>query len=216
MKIILIDDNKKRQQELYGGKSLEQFDILVNAIDNQYDDLFKQLRNETFEADNYDLIMVHESAFENQKSKIIDYLMDINREFDIPLVFFSGGIIGTTYQSNPQRLYLTDKIFYKNLELFLNNLDKTKNINLKMLAYGKNWEINTLDTVLVKIKQYLSKIAENKIRFRKFNKEVQLDSIDDFISKDDIKLDGDKISRDEIEKLYQKIVKEVENKMEDI
>ena len=188
-KIILIDDNTERQRDEYLGKNLEKYDdILYNAIEKQYIEVYGKLKQEQVNELDFEIIIVHESAFD-QNEEIFDLLQDYCKEFNRKLIYFSGGQPTVGYGSTTNIMYLPSKTLYKNLSIFLED----KRLNVKILAYGKNWKINALNSVLKKIKKLYEELKKNeelkkksKIRTRTFKKKVGFDMLEDIIPSLDV------------------------------
>ena len=211
--MILIEDKTDRQNSFYKGKNLLNYnDILYNAIDEEYNKVFKELKSKQFNF-SYNVMAVHESAFGRDKNKIIEYIKDECEKLNKKLIFFSGGIINTTYQKDPEILDLNEDIFYENLELFLKNI-KEDNDNLLILGYGDGWEINVLDDVYEKIVKFLQTFNENQETFRKFKREIQLDKVSKFINVNEIEIVNRKITKDSVENLKNDIYDLIIQKME--
>lgn len=211
-KMIIIEDKTNRQNDLYS-QNIKDFDnVLRNAIDDEYTMVFDELKEKVFNFDNYEVIAVHESAFEQYKAEIIDYIKENCRKLNKRLVFFSGGYTSTTYFRKPEVLYLNEKIFYKNLNLFLNAL-RVNECNLQLLGYGENWEINGLNRLKNNINKFLDETVKYPQRFSSFKRKVQLDIVDVDKYAINISLDNSFISKDEIIKLNLTIVNIIKEKV---
>ncbi len=178
-KIIIIDDNTVRQEDEYIGEPLEDYsDVLYNAIEEKYVDVHKELKQNKVNSLSFEIIIVHESAFDKNE-EVFDLLQDYCKEFNKKLIYFSGGIPAVSYGSTTDIIYIPSKILYKNLVNFLED----ENLNIKILAYGKNWKINVLNSVLKEIKKLYRELALNsKVRTKTFRKKVGFDMLEDMIS----------------------------------
>ncbi len=193
-RVILIDDNHVRQNDEYIGKAFKEYDekVLYNAIEDKYFEVYNKLKSgEVGSISNFEIIVVHESAFDKNE-EIFDLLQDYCKKLRKKLIYFSGGISTVSYGSTTNIMYIPSKILYKNLSIFLED----ENLNVKILAYGKNWKINALNSVLKDIKKsYKEFEAKPKIRTRIFKKKVGYDMLEGiipplaFMEKDFLELD---------------------------
>ena len=204
MKALLIEDRKERQK-LFMEKfniNLEEYkDVLFNSIDEKYQKIYEDLRNENYEdLKNFDVIISHKSAFEGENSKIIHRLEKFSKENNKKLVFFSGGIDGIYYDKENEFEYmeLNSMIFYsKNLELFLNELKEDKD-NILILAYGKKWKLNILIEFLDTMTKYIMDLDENLFPFpyEYFKEDLELIKLKEFGFK--IKFNKEEITKPEM------------------
>lgn len=152
--IFLIDDNRyEQQQKLYGADYL--FDGSFKEV---LTTVYKLKLNEykfilTEKLRHADAILLHNTfadADENgsylDNSRIIrDYLVEeIMEEESIPFVLFSGGISDTKFDDEDSPTMITGinkNVFYQNLYEFLSYHKQTNQIELKILAYGKQYHI---------------------------------------------------------------------------
>ena len=123
-KILLIEDRKERQQLFINETDIDlnkYKDILDNAIDEKYDEIFYKLKANTFDFENYSTIISHKSAFDKDNSAMIEKLKDYCKTRKKTLVFFSGGIDENYYNRSEYELILINsKTFYsQNIKLFL-------------------------------------------------------------------------------------------------
>jgi len=133
--IYLIDEKKERQLK-YGWSSerfLKHKNILTVVSD------YKQLENITsktlLDSPN-NIIMLHDSFFKNLDILEKDVIEFKNRIQSKGLYYVTfGGSFDSTYYDD-KTLQLKVKLFYSNLENFLEN----HSIDLRILAYGINFE----------------------------------------------------------------------------
>ena len=185
MKALLIEDRKERQK-LFIEKfsiNLEDYkDILTNGVDKKYQKIYESIKNENYEIlKEFDVIISHKSAFEDDNSKIIYRLKKFSKENNKKLVFFSGGIDGIYYDKENEFEYmeLNSMLFYsKNLELFLNEF-KENRVNILILAYGKKWKLNIFIEVLDKIAKYIEELEKERGLFDSFYKNTDLEKVED-------------------------------------
>ncbi len=202
--VIIIEDNTERQQTEYSGNPLNEYsDILHNAINTDYETVFNMLKKKNFNLD-YDVIIAHESAFQGYKEEIIGKLKKYCKKNKKELIFFSGGQINIVYKNKV--LYLPSHTMYRNLMDFL----QPGELNIKILAYGKKWKINALNSVYQNINKYFKEMKKtNKmIRTSIFKKEVSLEMIEEIISNAEIN-DKTFLEIDDVEKIKNIIKKEI-------
>ncbi len=194
-KVILIDDNTARQREEYLGENLEGYDdILYNAIEAKYVEVYEKLKQEKMNELDFDIIIVHESAFDKNE-EIFDLLQDYCKDTNKKLIYFSGGQLTVGYGSTTNIMYIPSKILYKNLSTFLED----EGLNIKILGYGKDWKINVLNSVLKEIKKLYGELEnKSRIRTRTFKKKVGFDMLENIIPPlDNIKKDF--LERDDLD-----------------
>ena len=172
-KILLIEDRVTRQ-EFFLEKiaiNLEEYsDILDNAIDDRYEEVKEQIVHDSFNFGNYDFIISHKSAFENDNALILSKLQHYAKESHKTLIFFSGGISVNYYNNSEfESLELNSETFYSNnLLLFLNSV-RAGNENILMLSYGENWKFNIISNVLEKTNLYLEQHGDKKTVYSRFD-----------------------------------------------
>ncbi len=165
MKILLIEDKKSRQQGFMKPLGIDLSDvqyknILDNAIDQRYDEIYEQLKSNSLNFEDYSIIIAHKSAFEDNNEEIISRL----RKYSKVLILFSGGVDANYYEKNDttEVLELNSKVFYSNnLKRFLENLkDET---NILSLCYGDKWKLNIALNIIEDINYELNETDDNKI-----------------------------------------------------
>ena len=144
-KIYIIDDNSKNQRELYGASFVdsEEFaDVLchVERLNAQSDLSF---------LDDAICVMIHDSledyingSFISSSHKAKERIEDYIQEKSIPYVLFSDGHAMTAdwRENTPNIVYSIKKSeFYKNLIIFLEEYLLSHQIDLRVLAFGKNY-----------------------------------------------------------------------------
>ena len=166
-KIILIDDNKSNQREIYG----------ATFVDNEeYEDclVHKERLNEnsdfSFLADAV-CVLLHDSLADCVDGKFVsgsrmakELVMDKIKTNHIPYVVFSDGhsIIGEWSQSYPNVVKSIKKSeFYRNLKGFLDLYCESGHIDLRLIAYGSDYEKRELIYLLQKIFDNLSNVNDN-------------------------------------------------------
>ena len=159
-KILLIEDRTTRQRRFANktGIKLDKYsNILDNCIDDKYNAILSEMRQDNFDFSSYDIIVSHKSIFSDESnSDILRKIEDHCKTYKKSLVLFSGGIDGSYYNNEIYEiLELNSKTFYsRNLTLFLDAVKKEKN-NLLMLSYGEHWKLNILLNVLENLNLYI-------------------------------------------------------------
>jgi hypothetical protein len=160
-KILLIEDRKERQQRFVNCTNIDlndYSDTLENITGQEYDEVYESFKKNEFNFNDYAMVIVHKSAFNGDTQKI---LYGIERECKsraIPLVFFSGGITANYYEEekNFKKLELNSKDFYsQNLQMFLENYRRTREVELLMLSYGQRWKLDIVLNCMEKINIFI-------------------------------------------------------------
>ena len=184
-KIILIDDNKSNQREIYGATFVdneEYEDCLVhkehlneNSDFSFLDDAACVLLHDSFE-DYVDGKYV--SGSQMARARINDKIKD-----KIPYVVFSDGhsIIGDW---NPSERNVVRSIkkseFYRNLKGFLDTYRESSHIDLRLIAYGSDYEKRELVILLQKVFDELKSVNDKEILTFSF---VDTDLLERFFKK---------------------------------
>lgn len=146
-KIIIIDDNSKNQRKAYGAGFVD---------DEKYehaDKLFhiEKLNSESDMSflDEAACIMMHDSLedyidgeFKSDSHKAKDKIDDFISHHNIPYVSFSDGhsIIADWREETPNVVYSIKKSeFYRHLDDFISNYAKDGSLDMKIIAYGKDF-----------------------------------------------------------------------------
>ena len=216
-KILLIEDVLIRQRDFMRERSftLEEYSsILENAIGDKYKKIALELKNDTFNFDEYSMIMVHQSAFEDDVAILIDRIKKYCEKHKKALVLFSGG--SSSYYNNTQyeSLELNTKNFYSdNLKLFLDAY-KNNNENILMLGYGNKWIISVLLNVLEKTNLFLEQNSGNDegyIVYGEFENFTEINKIEnvkyDFY---EVAIEDDWVHKEELVKLRDSILECIE------
>lgn len=175
MKALLIEDRIQRQQNQLGEKLVDLVNIsFLNNISGgqNFSDIQDKLNNKEYSVlDEYDVIMLHRSAFDtNTRNGLIEYL----KKTDKKVVFFSGGISGcqTNKIANLEFLLINVNQFYsENLFLFLNNNAQ----NLLELAFGNKWQISILMDAYDKLVLY-SKSFNTRQPYSRIEEDLKLNA----------------------------------------
>ena len=185
-KIILIDDNQSNLRERYS----------ASFIDNgEYDDLLvhKEKLNDnsdfTFLKDAA-CILLHDSLDDFVEGQFISggrkarkTIKNIMEGSDIPYVIFSDGhsIIGDW---NPSERNVVRSIkkseFYRNLKGFLDTYRESSRIDLRLIAYGSDYEKRELVVLLQKVFDELKNVNDKEILTFSF---VDTDLLERFFKK---------------------------------
>lgn len=170
--ICLIDDNINSLREREYGvdyiRNGEFKDILTSievlskgtSIDFSYDAFL--IHTTTYDCD------ISGNSIPGQNStvkRIIEHL--VNNLPSKPAVFFSGGmpeVAGFDYTEDANRIYEIKKsTFYAHLKPFLENYRLLKQIDLRILAYGKNFKYKMLLDHSQPLLKYLREIKGVKV-----------------------------------------------------
>lgn len=160
--IYLIDDNSKGQRVGYGA---------IYIDEGLYDDILTHIEKMNGATDvsflsKARLIMIHDSLedFENgefvEKSQRAKHnIVDLAQNNNILIVNFSDGHNIPVMDSEGNIAQLKKADFYYRLKDFLEDYKEFGTIDLKILAYGKNWK-----SVLLKeeVKNFYNKICYKK------------------------------------------------------
>ena len=160
--IYLIDDNKQGQRVEYGASYIDE---------GQYDDMLIHIEKINGYTDvsflsKAKLIMIHDSLedFENgyfieNRQRAKHNIIDVAQNNNIPLVYFSDGHIIPEMDSEGNVTQVKKADYYFRLKDFLENYKESGVLELKILAYGKNWR-----NLLLKeeVKNLYKKISNKK------------------------------------------------------
>ncbi|MBQ5936394.1 MAG: response regulator transcription factor [Bacteroidaceae bacterium] len=168
-KIILIDDNKSNQRAIYG----------ASFVDNEeYEDclVHKEHLNENSDysfLDDAVCVLLHDSLADFVDGQFVsggrmakEFVMEKIKANNIPYVVFSDGhsIIGDWSQTKPDVVASIKKSeFYRNLRGFLDAYRETDHINLRIIAYGNEFEKRELIYLLQQIFDELNLITDKDI-----------------------------------------------------
>lgn len=161
--IYLFDDNEYGQMSKNYGRDiileLENFKDIIAHYSN-----FPEIEKLNDLIKNADFIFIHYSFPPPEVNERICYLADYH---NIPLVIFSGGELVTVWDKKKQNIIRKIKKdrFYYNLIPFLNlfqNEKKHKNVSLRNLAYGENYEIERSQIILDSLVLTLSSLGAAK------------------------------------------------------
>ena len=168
-KIILIDDNKYNQRELYGASFVDK---------EEYGDcLFhieKLNENSDFSfIDDAICVLLHDSLDDYEDGEFIsgcriarECVLDKVTEQKIPYVIFSDGHspIGDWNESNPHVVRSVKKSeLYRNLKNFLDAYRVNNKLDLRIIAYGNDFEKREKIYLLQQINENLNKHNDKDI-----------------------------------------------------
>ncbi len=172
-RILLIEDRTPRQKRFFNETKIDiesYSDILENAIDEGYQKIFDELQNDTFDFDEYSIIISHQSAFGDENTSLISKLEKYCHDTNKTLVLFSGGIDPNYYLKDDdfELLEVNSKIFYsQNLKIFLEDF-RSGNFQPLILSYGNRWRLNILLYVLESLNVYLEMMKKDKVLYTAF------------------------------------------------
>ena len=213
MKILLIEDRPERQKQFLKKTGIDI--VSYRFIDNKTENEYKSLKNELLVnisiLEEYDIIISHRSAFGIDNAKIIDAIKNYCETNKKYLILFSGGISTSYYTKTPyEYLSLNSKDFYSdNLKLFLDNIQKNNDINLLLLTFGEQWELN----LILNIFEKLNTVNYDDIDdYDALNDKINITSIDRFIDLTRFK-DKDEISLKDIQDIKHLISKYINKEL---
>lgn len=168
-KIILIDDNKSNQREIYGADFVdkgEYEDCLVHKEQlNEYSDFCF--------LDNAACVLLHDSLedyidgeFKSGSRMAKELIIEKIKTNNIPYVVFSDGhsIIGEWSQTKPDVVRNIKKSeFYRHLKAFLDIFRELGRLDLRLIAYGKDYEKRELIFLLQQIFDNLNNINDKEM-----------------------------------------------------
>lgn len=166
-KIYLIDDNKDGNREQYGGY----FD---NSI---FSDVFCEiskisLSDDLSFIDNAACILIHntlndyyDGGFHEDSQKVVAKVRGWSGMGDtIPVVYFSDGFTSDRGEYNPDTpnvIYcISKRAFYSRLESFVANYKQTGHIELRLLAFGKNYEKEVVERAVTEVYKRLQEYTD--------------------------------------------------------
>lgn len=202
-KILLIEDRSKRQRLFMEdtGIDLSKYSSIVeNAVDEKYNQVYNDLLKESFNFDDYEIIISHKSAYDDDTSAILHRLENYCKMQEKKLILFSGGIDSVYYhkEGRYEHLELNSKLFYShNLELFLESYI-INSFNILSLAYGKQWRLNILIEVLEKTNLYLEQNDREKYFFKKFASQVNINALKNIDAPIELDESSKEISKHEV------------------
>jgi len=155
--MIYIIDEKKHRQANYGWSEsrLNKNKNFIKAIYST--DMLQEMKSEKlFEENN--VILFHDSFFDDPKNRQVNKSESLksrlkNKSEKAKIVFFSGGYPGRTV-SNSNYATMHVSWVYKNLAYFLAKY-KEEVIDLRFLAFGKNYKYERLAELRLQIWRYL-------------------------------------------------------------
>jgi hypothetical protein len=219
MKVLLIEDRQKRQEQFLENSNvlLSGYPMLSNATGIEYKKFKKNILDDKRILEKYDIIISHRSAFDKDNAKVMDIIEEYCITNSKKMVLFSGGIYSSYYQAEPfEKLSLNSKILYsQNLRLFLDNLKNKDEVNLHILAYGENWEVNLLLMVVEKINILLRKGNDfiNGWDFDDLNDFTNLEIIKNYINIENL-IEKDTVSRKDIDTVRDDIMNFINKKLD--
>lgn len=227
--IFLIDDNRYEQQQrkfnanyLFDG-SLET--VLTTLYKLKLDEYVGHLEEKLQDAAAILLHNTFADADENgeylDSSRIVrDYIVeDFVRENDIPIVLFSGSMSDTRFDDDDiptSILGMNKEVFYQNLFEFLTHYKETNQIELKILALGKDYKVQeAIDYIKKLIEQLKSKNLSAKFSaelidiptFKRFYESLEYEIFEDFWN--DLELETKTVSAfiTKLEKIKKSLIK---------
>ncbi len=144
-KILLIDDNSKNQREVYDASFVD---------DETYSDCLSHVEQVNSQSDlsflnDISCVMIHDSLedyidgeFKSDSHKAKDRIEGIIQSKNLPCVYFSDGhgMEADWREDMPNVVFAIKKSeFYRHLKVFLDHFRETKEVDLRLIAYGKDF-----------------------------------------------------------------------------
>jgi len=174
MKKILLLENKEYRQKILT-IDLRKCVFLRNVLgDDDCNILLDNFLNEHSTFDEYDIIIIHESIYYDEKrEKLFDTLNKYCLEKS--LIKFSGNNTQFSLE-NEYSLQLNTTSLYENLEIFLKTYENCDS-SILMLALGENWYLNVLLNSLEKLNTFIENNTKEKVQKSIFSSKVGLTKI---------------------------------------
>lgn len=168
-KIILIDDNKMNQRSAYGASFVD---------DGLYADSLLHIEKVNVGSDfsflnNAACVMIHDSLedyingeFDAESHKAKELIEIKIKEYKIPYVFFSDGHGRTAVwrDENPDVVYEIKKSeFYLHLNDFMQEYADSGNLDLRIIAYGKDYKKKLMSDWHQTVFSALTDICDNEV-----------------------------------------------------
>ena len=144
-KILLIDDNSKNQREVYDASFVD---------DETYSDCLSHVEQVNSQSDlsflnDISCVMIHDSLedyidgeFKSDSHKAKDRIEEIIQSKNLPYVLFSDGhgMTADWREDMPNIVFSIKKSeFYRHLKAFLDNYRETGKLDMRLIAYGKDF-----------------------------------------------------------------------------
>ena len=144
-KILLIDDNSKNQREVYDAAFVDE---------EEYSDCLSHIEQVNSQSDlsfldDVSCVMIHDSLedyvngeFKSDSHKAKDRIEDAIQSKNLPYVLFSDGHgMDADWRENMPNVVFSIKKseFYRHLKSFLDNYRKTGKLDMRLIAYGKDF-----------------------------------------------------------------------------
>lgn len=144
-KVLLIDDNSKNQREVYDA---------VFVDEEEYSDCLSHVEQVNSQSnlsflDDVSCVMIHDSLedyvngeFKSDSHKAKDRIEDIIQSNNLPYVLFSDGhgMTADWREDMPNVVFSIKKSeFYRHLKPFLDYYRETGKLDMRLIAYGKDF-----------------------------------------------------------------------------
>ena len=144
-KILLIDDNSKNQREVYDASFVDE---------EEYSDCLSHIEQVNSQSDlsfldDASCVMIHDSLedyingeYKSDSHKAKDRIEDIIQSKNLPYVLFSDGhgMTADWREDMPNVVFSIKKSeFYRHLKAFLDNNRETGKLDMRLIAYGKDF-----------------------------------------------------------------------------
>ena len=183
-KIALIEDRYLRQQlaQEEHDISLNNYaDVVENIVEERYKSFVAQLKENEIDWGQYGAVAVHESAFGEDNTQMINRIKQACRTHALPLILFSGGTSVSHYDADPTpQITLNSREFYGHkLMAFFEHYKEHQKAELLILGYGKQWEIEIILGVKENIDRFLAHNTDDDVLFDEFTNETDLLLLDE-------------------------------------
>ncbi len=209
-KVLIIEDRTQRQEQFLATTDikLDTYNFVENKIGKSYTKFKEELLKDSSILEEYQVIISHRSAFEENNAKVLDTIKIHCEKQEKYLILFSGGISTSYYSKEPyEQLSLNSKDFYSsNLKLFLDEVGKG-NINLLLLAFGQRWKLNTVLNSLEKI----NTLTIDKMDYAEFYEKTGLETIEKII--DFNEFEYEEFDEGVVEQVKQKILNYINDEL---
>lgn len=168
-KILLIDDNSKNQREVYDAAFVDK---------EEYSDCLSHIEHVNSNSDlsflnDVSCIMIHDSLedyvngeFKSDSHKAKEKIEDVIQSKNLPYVLFSDGhgLIADWREDMPNMVFSIKKSeFYLHLRCFLDYYRATGELDMRLIAYGKDFLKQLMSMWCQTLISKMTNISDNEI-----------------------------------------------------
>lgn len=168
-KILLIDDNSKNQREVYDAAFVDK---------EEYSDCLSHIEHVNSNSDlsflnDVSCIMIHDSLedyvngeFKSDSHKAKEKIEDVIQSKNLPYVLFSDGhgLIADWREDMPNMVFSIKKSeFYLHLRCFLDYYRATGELDMRLIAYGKDFLKQLMSMWCQTLISKMANISDNEI-----------------------------------------------------